>query len=184
SDGRMAIILASQSPEVVRAAPEFRDKTETDYTLAISDTGKTRVGITRRYFGNTFNVKNRYFAELPPEERRRYYQELVSDVSQGAQPIGDLTTKFESYPGVEQFTVEVDHYAVIDGRYAYLALPYTPSLFPFGADSRTLPFYVAQGHRQTVTTRLDLPKGFQRVAIAPDNESLDAPDGAGKVRIT
>ena len=184
SDGRIAITLANQKFDVVRAAPEFRDKTETDYTLAISDTGKTRVGITRRYFGNTFNGKNRYFAELPPEERRRYYQELVSDVAQGAQPIGELTTKFDTYPGLEQFTVEVDHYAVVDGRYAYLDLPYRPSLFPFGADSRTLPLYVAQGHRQTVTTRLDLPKGFQHVAIAPNSESLDAPDGAGKVRIT
>ena len=73
---------------------------------------------------------------------------------------------------------------MVDGRYAYLDLPYTPSLFPFGADSRTLPLYVAQGHRQTVTTRLDLPKGFQHVVIAPNGESLDAPDGAGKVRIT
>ena len=105
-------------------------------------------------------------------------------MAQGAQPIGDLTTKFDSYPGSEQFTVEVDHYAVVDGRYAYLDLPYTPSLFSLGADSRTLPLYVPHGHRQTVTTRLDLPKGFQRVAIAPDNESLDAPDGAGRARIT
>jgi len=64
-------------------------------------TGKTRVGITRRYFGNTFNGKRRYFAELPPEERRRYYQELVSDVAQSAQPIGDLATKFDSYPGLK-----------------------------------------------------------------------------------
>jgi hypothetical protein len=184
SDGRMAITLASQSSDVVHAAAEFLDKTETDYTLSISDTGKTRVGITRRYFGNTFNAKNRYFAELPPEERRRYYQELVSDVAQGAQPIGDLTTKFDTYPGLEQFTVEVDHYAVVDGRYAYLDLPYRPSLFPFGTDSRTLPFYVAYGHRQTVTTFLDLPKGFQHVTIAPDSESLEAPDSAGKVRIT
>jgi hypothetical protein len=184
SDGRMAIILASQSPDVVRAVPEFRDKTETDYTLSISDTGKTRVGITRRYFGNTFNGKNRYFAELPPEERRRYHQEVVSDVAQGAQPIGDLATKFDSYPGLEQFTVEVDHYAVVDGRYAYLDLPYTPSLFPFGADSRTLPLYLGRSDRQTVTTRLDLPKGFQQVVIAPNGESLNAPDGAGKVRIT
>ncbi len=184
SDGRMAIALANQSFDVVRAAPEFRDKTETDYTLSISDTGKTRVGITRRYFGNAFNGKNRYFAELPPEERRRYYQELVSNVSQGAQPIGDLTTKFDSYPGEEKFTVDVDRYAVVDGRYAYLDLPYTPSLFPLGADSRTLPLYVANCYRQTVTTRLDLPKGFQRVALAPESESFTAPDGAGKVRIT
>jgi transglutaminase-like putative cysteine protease len=184
SDGRVAIALATQGFEVIHAAKDCRDKTETDYTLSLSDSGKTRVGITRRFFGNTFNSQNRYFSELPPEERRRYYQELVSGVAQGAQPVGELETKFDSYPGTEQFTVEVDHYSVVDGKYSYLDLPYTPSLFYLGADSRTLPLYLSHGHQQTVRTHVNLPAGFRKVAIAPVSQSLSAPDGAGNIRIT
>src|SRR5207344_2191336 len=138
-DGRLAVALPSQTFEVIRAAQDCKDKTETVYTLSLADNGKTRVGISRQYYGGNYNSKNRYFSELPPEERKRYHQEIVSDVAQGARPIGDLTTTFNTYPGVEQFTVEVDHFSVVDNRYSYFDLPFTPSLFPPGADTRTLP---------------------------------------------
>src|SRR5207249_8977914 len=128
--------------------------------------------------------KNRYFSELPPEERKRYHQEIVSDVAQGARPVGDLTTTFGTYPGVEQFTVEVDHFSVVDGRYSYFDLPFTPSLFPPGADARTLPLFISQQNERKVRTEINLPPGFQQVAIAPKSESLEAPDGSGTVRIT
>ena len=84
--------------------------------------------MTRHYYGDYYADKNRYFSELPPEERRRYFQDVVSDVSQGARPVGDSITNFTNYPGVEQFTVDVDNYSVVDGKYLYFDLPYTPSL--------------------------------------------------------
>ena len=184
NDGRVAIALASQKFEVIHADKERTDKTETDYTLSLSDSGKTKVGITRRFYGSTYNSRNRYFSELPPEERNRYFQEVVSSIAQGAQPVGGLVTKFDRYPGVEEVTVEVDNYSVVDGKYSYFDLPYSPSLFPGGSDSRTLPLYISQHNQHTVTTRIDLPSGFRNVAIAPASESLEAPDGAGKVKIT
>lgn len=183
-DGRVAINLATHGFEVVKAAADCHDKTETDYTLSLSDNGTTRVGITRQFYGANYNARNRYFSELPPEERKRYHQEIVSSVAQGARAVGDLTTTFNAYPGVEQFTVEVDNFSVVDGRYAYFDLPFTPSFFPGGTDTRTLPLYVSQQNERKVRTEIDLPAGFQQVAIAPKTESLDAPDGAGKVRIT
>ena len=129
-DGKEALVLSTQTPEIIHAARGCEDKTETDYTLSISDSGQTRVGVTRHYYGEYFAGKNRYFSELPPEERRRYHQEIVSQVAQGARPVGDLTTQFDTYPGLEQFTVEVDNYSVVDGNYLYFDLPFTPSLFP------------------------------------------------------
>lgn len=184
NDGRLAITLATQNFEVVRAAHDCRDKTETVYSLSLGNDGKTRVGITRSYYGGNFNSKHRYFSELPPEERRRYFQELVSGVAQGARPIGDLTTKFESYPGTEQYTVEVDNYSVVDGRYSYFDLPFTPSLFPGGADHRTLPLFISRRSEYTIRTEIELPSKFRQVAIAPKTESLEAPDGSGNAKIT
>ncbi len=183
-DGRVAINLATQGFEVVQAAAACHNKTETDFTLTLSDNGKTRVGITRHYYGGNYNSKNHYFSELPPEERKRYYQEAVSEVAQGARPVGELVTAFDTYPGLEQFTVEVDNFSVVDGKYSYFELPFTPSLFPGGADTRTLPLYVSQQSERKVRTEIDLPGGFQQVDIAPKSESLEAPDGSGKVRIT
>ncbi|HWX21734.1 MAG TPA: DUF3857 domain-containing protein [Candidatus Binatia bacterium] len=183
-DGKLAVVLASRAWETVRAAKDCQDKSETVYTLSLSDAGKTRLGVSQRFFGTAYNGKNRYFSELPPEERRRYFQEIVSGVAQGARPVGDLTTRFDTYPGLEEFTVEIDKYCVVDGKYLYFDLPFAPSLFPSGADQRTLPLFIGHESGHTVRTEINLPPGFHQVVIAPRSENLEAPDGSGKARIT
>jgi transglutaminase-like putative cysteine protease len=183
-DKKLGIALSTQSTEIVRAAEDCSDKTATVFTLSLADNGKTRIGISRHYYGSDYNAKHRFFAELPPEERRRYFQEVVSDVVQGARPVGDLTTHFDSYPGLEQFTVEIDNYGVVDGKYLYFDLPFTPVLFGAGADRRTLPLFISRERETTVRTEIELPPGFHQVAIAPKAGDLTAPGGGGKARIT
>ncbi|HEX4121758.1 MAG TPA: DUF3857 domain-containing protein [Verrucomicrobiae bacterium] len=183
-DGRMGVTLASQTPEILRAAPDCENKTETDYALAPDNTGRTRVSVTRRYYGEDYDEKNRYFSELPPEERRRYFQEAVSGLAQGARAVGDLTTHFDTYPGVEQFTADVDNYSVLDGNYCYFDLPFSPSLFPAGADRRALPYFISYPSDYTVRTEIELPAGFRHVVMAPGSETLDGPDRSGEAEIT
>jgi hypothetical protein len=182
-DGRMALALASQAPEIIHAAPGCENKTETVYTLAPDNTGRTRVTVTRRYYGDEYNGENRYFSELPPEERRRYFQEVVSGLAQGARAVGDLTTRFDTYPGLEQYTADVDNYSVLDGNYFYFDLPFTPSLMAVGADRRALPLFISQRSDETVRTEIELPPGFRHVVMAPGSAGLDAPDGSGRAGI-
>jgi transglutaminase-like putative cysteine protease len=181
-DGRLAVSLSFQAIETIRACKGCEDKLETVYTLSLNDAGKTQLGISRHYFGTEYNAKRRFFSELPPEERRRYFQEIVSGVTQGAQPLGDLTTQFDSYPGVEQFAVQVDNYAVVDGKYLYFDLPFTPSLLPVGADHRTLPLFISHHNENTVRTEIELPAGFKQIVIAPTGTELTAPGGGGIAR--
>lgn len=181
-DGRLAVVLSSQNMETVHAARNCEDKMETVYTLSLNDAGKTQLGISRHYFGTEYNAKRRFFSELPPEERRRYFQEIVSGVTQGAQPLGDLTTQFDSYPGVEQFAVQVDNYAVLDGKYLYFDLPFTPSLLPVGTDHRALPLFISHHNENTVRTEIELPANFKQVIIAPTGRELTVPDGGGVAR--
>ncbi len=183
-DGRLAILLSSQAVETIRAAKDCEDKTQTVYTLSLTDAGKTQVGISRHYFGTEYNAKRRFFSELPPEERRRYFQEIVSGVTQGAQPMGDLTTQFDTYPGTEQFAVQVDNYAVVDGKYLYFDLPFTPSLLPVGTDHRALPLFISRHNENTVRTEIELPANFKQVVIAPGGSELTEPDGGGIARTT
>jgi transglutaminase-like putative cysteine protease len=182
-DGKEAIVLATQAPEIIHAAKGCEDKSETVYTLSIAGNGRTRIGVTRHYYGDNYAGKNRYFSELPPEERRRYYQEIVSDVAQGARPVGDLKTQFDTYPGLEQFTVDVDNYSVVDGKYLYFDLPFTPSLISAGADRRTLPLFLTRTDRNTIRAEIELPQEFRHEVIAPQSRDLDVPDGGGSARI-
>jgi hypothetical protein len=184
-DETLGIDLSSRAGEVIAAAKDCQDRVETDYTLSFTDDGGLRMGVTNHYFGNDYNEKNRYFSELRPEERKRYYQEVVSGIDQGARPVGDLTEQFNNYPGTEQFTVQLDNYAVVDGKYLYFDLPFTPALVQLpGGDRRSLPLLLSHGGTATVRTEIDLPVGFRQVLIAPESESLDAPAGGGKVRTT
>jgi len=183
-DGRLGFRLSDHQWETITAANDCRDRTETVYSLSLDDAGKTRLGVTHRYFGGSYNGKNRYFSELPPEERNRYYQELVSGLAQGARPLGDLVTKFEAYPGLEQFTVEIDNYGVVDGKYLYFDLPFTPSLFPAGADRRALPLFISWRAQNSVRTEIELPPAFRHLVMAPKSEVIPAPDGSGKARIS
>ncbi len=183
-DGRLGITLASHVCDVIQAAKKFQDRTETDYALSVADDGKTRVQVTHRTYGTHYNQKNRFYSELQPEERKRHFQEVVSATAQGARPVGDLTTKFDTYPGLEQYTVDIDNYSVVDGNYLYFNLPFTPTMFPPGADHRVLPLFISDESKSTIRTEIALPPEFHQVVIAPGSRKLEVPDGGGGARIT
>jgi hypothetical protein len=138
--------------------------------------------VSRWYYGENFNVKNRYFSELPPEERKRYFQEAVSGLAQGARAVGDLTTTFDTYPGLEQFSVIIDNYGIADGKYFYFNQPSTPPMMPAGTDQRALPLLISQGNKNTIHVAIDLPPDFPRVLIAPKSGHFAA--GAETARMT
>ena len=179
--GKLGLVLASHRQEWIKPVKHGEEHAATSYQISLTDNGHVQVGVTTLYFGTSFGSWKRYFTELPPEERRRYYQELVSGFSQGARPVGDLVTQFDTYPGRQQYTVAVDNYAVVDGNYLYFDLPFTPSLFPGGADRRILPLYAPEQGTETIHTEINLPPGFRRVVIAPPGEKLQAPGGTARI---
>ena len=180
---QLGVSLANAHLMEIKPAKNCGQESETHYEVSLNDNGQAQITVTHRYFGTTYNARKRYFAELPPEERRRYFQEIVSDVAQSARPIGDLVTKFNEYPGIEKFTVSVDHFAVVDGKYYYFDLPYAPMLFPPGADTRVLPLFVSDESKRHISAEIALPKDFSRVVIAPSDKKLKAAD-AGSARVT
>ena len=137
------------------------------------------MNVARHYYGTSFNKKNRFFSELSPEEKHRYYQETISGVAQGAKPLSDLVTRFDTYPGLEKFSVEIDDYSVVDGQYQYFDLPFTPSLLPAREDLRALPLLISKPEQRVIRTEIDLPVGFRHVIISPRNEQLDEPANGG-----
>jgi hypothetical protein len=177
ADGKLGLVLASQSVITIHAAKNCQNKIETTYAMSLDDDGHARITIAQDYYGVNYNAKKRFFAELPPEERNRYYQKIVSDAAQGARPVGDLMTKFDTYPGREEFTVGIDHYGVADGNYFYFDRPAALTLFSPGADQRSLPLYIPSGVAGVIHTEITLPPKFQLVVIQPKDEVLTMPGG-------
>jgi len=183
-DGKLALDLAVQQFETVQAAPGCADKTDTVYHLNLTDDGHAQIQITRSYYGGDFGAKHRYFAELPPEERNRYFQEAVSGVAQGAQAAGDLVTRFDTYPGVEQFTVDINHYTVVDGQNMYFNLPFVPYITAPGADHRALPLFINSTLDNSVRTEIALAPKFQHLVINPPVGRLTMPGGGESATVT
>jgi len=73
---------------------------------------------------------------------------------------------------------------VVDGKYLYFDLPFTPSLFPMGADERTLPLYISHDSEHKVRTEIELPPGYRQPIIAPGTSVLSAPGGGGRASIS
>ena len=147
----------------------------TNYRLSLADDGNARITIEHRYFGMAYADKNRFFSELPPEETNRYYQETVSKVAQGARAVGGLVTKFDSYPGVERFTVDLAHYAIADGRFLYFNPPFEPRLIQAESDTRILPLFVPQDSSEDIRVQIVLPPGFRAWRYPPRTETSGSP---------
>jgi len=181
-DDKLGVALNTGLLETIHAITNCANKTETDYIVSLAENGKAQIKISHRYYGGEYNDKNRYFSELPPEERKHYFQETVSHFAQGARAVADLTTKFDTYPGLEEFTVEMDNYAVADRNYLYFDLPKLPSLFDFGAAQRSLPLYIADGSEKNVHTEIQWPAGYQETDIVPVSKNVMVDGGRAAVK--
>jgi transglutaminase-like putative cysteine protease len=183
SNGRLALALANQKLFTVRVPDGFANRIVTDYAVSLDQEGQAQIEIERWFYGQTYNDNNEFFSELPPEQREHYFQEAVSRVAQGARPVSGLTTKFDTYPGLEKFTVQLDNFAVADGKYFYFHLPFTGSLFDALADHRALPLFVPEADENDFRAEIQLPAGYRETGIAPKNEKLVAPGGS-EARVT
>ncbi|HEX3626611.1 MAG TPA: DUF3857 domain-containing protein [Verrucomicrobiae bacterium] len=183
SNGKLALDLADQKLFTVNVPKGDANRIETDYTVSLDKDGKAQIEISRWFYGQTYNDNHEFFAELPPEERNHYFQEAVSRVAQGARPVSDLTTKFDTYPGLEKFTVQLDNFAVADGKYYYFNLPFNGSLFDGLADHRALPYFVPEADENDFRGEIELPDGYRESGITPKNEKLVAPGGS-EARVT
>jgi transglutaminase-like putative cysteine protease len=178
ADGKLGIDLATGSLQTLQAPTNCRSRIETTYTVKLSDDGHARITFAHDYYGLNFNEKNQFFSELPPEERDRYHQRIVSELAQGARSVGGLLTRFDTYPGHEEFTVDIDHYAVVDGKYFYFSAPSVADQFPAGPDQRALPLYLDQASTGLVRTEITLPPGFHHLVIEPRSQDIYFPGGS------
>ena len=177
---RQPALTLDGTPLTIRAWPEMRDHTSVHYEIALEPDGDATITMRESFFGSAFASFHRYFAELPPEERRRYYRELVAHLSQAAEAETDLATDYQRYPGIKSFTARVPRYAVRSGDYLYLTLPGARDRVPgVRADRRENPLYISDITRAETTYTVRLPDAARSVLLMPKERRLDAPADMG-----
>ena len=161
-----------------KITPDHPTIEERQYTLGIQSNGLVHITCEETLYGTRFGAENQRFAEMRPEDRRRYHQELIAALSQSARPDGELLADFSSYPGRIQFSIHVPDYAISAGDYLYFSLPETQSrLFRLRTAARDNPLFLRSPVRRHMRTRVDLPPGH-RVESAPEQLQRSAVAGA------
>ncbi len=180
-DGRYGLVLPRGALVAIAALPAARDKAELRYTLRLDAQGDATIAREQRFRGTAYGRFHQRFAELPPEERRRLYLEMVAAISQAARASKPLVTEYAAYPGTEKFTVQAARYAVRDGAFIYATLPDGGAGVPgVRSDTRENPLYWSSPLRQTTRYTVVLPPAFCEVQLAPQSLTWQAPMG-GKI---
>ncbi len=176
-----ALDLAAGRVAALPAPGGFESRTETALALDVAPDGSALLRLRRTHYGMNNAAWRKHFSELPPEERRRYHQEQVAGISQNAVAEGPLVTRFEGHPGLEEFAVRIDRYAVRDGDRLYFILPVSPVSLPgLTSDARANPLYWGGSSRDRVEVDVRLPEGFGQIEIAPPDLAWTN-DGAGRI---
>ena len=183
-DGQYGLGLDAGKLFILRARPDMRDRSDVDFDVTVQANGDAVIRKRTNYYGSGYAEARKQFAEMVPEERRRYFQEAVAGISQAAVAEGDLETAFDSYPGVEQFTVRVPRYAIRAGAYLYFTMPASlQDLFGYRSETRDNPIYWPGPRLIAIRTTLALPPEFATLALQPAEVEWKAPQDAGEVRI-
>ena len=174
-EGGLALALPEgRIEEILPARP---GQWEIQYEMEVTAQGDTDLTRRRLVYGAEFGEENQRFTEMTPEERKRYYQELIAGVSQAAEAKGDLITDFSGYPGVVEFSVHIPQYAVRDGEFLYFTFPDSlEGLLPVRSDTRVNPLYIGSRYCGRLNMRARIPEDF---AVEIQAASLDKKDVAG-----
>lgn len=185
ADGCLSLPLDEGRPESVSVAKDKKNLREFESRLVLTEQGDAKMTFTRENYGEWFGARRKLFTEMPPEERNRFYQEMVGDISQAAVADGDLVTDFDSYPGTESFSVRVEKYAVRDGDFLYFELPKSlRGLLGLRSDTHENPYYMGSDQSLKLSTIVELPAGFSQAVLAPDQKDWQLPEGGGTVRVS
>lgn len=184
-DGVLALRLSDRSLATVQATPDCQNRVEVEIRGDLAPDGDLRSTLVFRYYGAAYAAKRKFFAEITPEDRRRYFQGAIAGFAPGAKPIGGLATDFERYPGTESYSADLGRAGIVDGEHLYFDCPGSLTFFRLDADRRALPIEIGGYGRSVVRLRREivLPKGY-RLLVGPELKTLVAPDGAGRVLIS
>jgi hypothetical protein len=166
---------------VVDPPPGMQTRADVHYSIHLGADGEAWLTQRRLYYGHAVGPFHRRFAEMPPEERRRFFRELVAEISQSAEAQGNLLTQYGTYPAERAFSVRSPRYAVRDGRFLYVTLPRARDGLGLRADRREQPLFRPAPLRARTVYRVTLPRGDWHVERAPQALTWKAPAGMGRV---
>ncbi|MEI6654394.1 MAG: DUF3857 domain-containing protein [Verrucomicrobiota bacterium] len=154
---------------------------DTQVDLVFDAEGTALITLTQRQHGTAHAEFAAKYREMTPEERRRDFQDLVSEVAQNASAQGELVTDF-TYPGTLTYTVKAPHYGIKSGTGLYFDLPGMPQqLIATDSNTRQRPLLTTHIIRSHAVWTVTAPAGLKPV-IQPETLNWDGPAKFGTIK--
>ncbi|ETR73316.1 MAG: transglutaminase domain protein [Candidatus Magnetoglobus multicellularis str. Araruama] len=171
--GRIGIVLPDGNlEEIVPQNEALESNLKVHYTIDLKANGSAIITQASAYFGMDHAAFHKKIAEMPPEKRTRYHQQLMATLSQASEMYAPYHTHINTYPAKEQFSVTVDSYAVKDRNYVYLEIPgFSQGLAGVRKDSRTHPLYRPFYSRKDVVVSILAPENCHCI-ISPKKKTF------------
>ncbi len=180
----VGFVLPSTDEMVIKPIKGLETVRNTNAQIFLSNGPDAEIKITRQFFGNSFGDKNRYFSLITEEDRKRYYKEVVAEISQTAEAVGDLKTDFTSYPGTETFSIKVANFSIVEGDYLYFSVFKNPGrLFALGMKERFYPYFLSGRNKMNMVNSIKFPDRSNSILIKPTHEKIILPGCAGTIDV-
>jgi hypothetical protein len=184
-NGNYFLNPADGSIGVIKTGKEFEDYFKTVYMIKLKPDGDAGIEVSSLFFGEKFGSANQMFSEFTPEKRSRYFQRVVSDISQSAVPVRELEANFKSYPGKQTIAVNVERYAVREDGLFYFTLPGSmlKDVFRAGESARVNPYYRSEPLRLSKQYLIEIPDGDVSIRLLPPDVKWSSPGNGGTVSV-
>ncbi len=184
--GNPGLVLKTGEFETIEPiSEEYADRRDTDIAIQLLEDGDIVLTQKRTYYGENFSAFRKQFSEMPPEERKRYHEQMVASISHAAQPFGEYVTRYDGYPGVEELSVKIDSYAVRQDKYLYLKVPGLINILEgVTSDVRENPLYQSGPRNARITVEVTLPDGTKACELLPpDGFRVRMGNGGGGISV-
>ena len=159
--------------------PFVHDRT----VYTVGETGSVDIVSVTLTSGPAVAAFRRRYSELLPEEFRRHYQRILSELAKSAVATGPLVADVTNYPARLEFACTVPDLATVTDGVIELEIPGLSSAVPVvaGNELRRTPYGVANGEGALFEAVVRFPEGYTEIEHLPAAIDFSAvgPDGDG-----
>jgi len=180
--GRIPRVAAPARPEELTAAgtTNWCAATWNTRRLTVRANGATDFDVTNRLYGAATGAFRRRFAEMLPEPRQRYHQQLTGALAENATATSELVTDTVSYPALTAYSAYVEGFATAEGDMLSVTLPaFGAAPFPDATAARRAPLYVSGKDPVWEDWEVVFPAGYVQVEHLPPAFAFGDPCAAG-----
>ncbi|MCQ2393968.1 MAG: DUF3857 domain-containing protein [Kiritimatiellae bacterium] len=153
----------------IACASNWMPRTTGHYVMNVRENGAVDFTVTNATYGASVGPLRKQFRELLPENRLRFYQQLIANLAQNASATRELETDVEGYPFSLSFAAYAEGYAVVKGETISLELPaFQGNVFGLrGSARRRSPIAVGGMNPDEDVFEVVFPKGYTEIESLP-----------------